>query len=852
MTSEPVTTTRSDVERATPSPALNRSTNVTEGPGWFSRSSVLRELVAVGVLVALALLVAWNRSVYDAWIGRHDILAQWVPWNTLLGDRLRDFDLPGWNPHQFSGAPIAGDPQSGWMYFPTMLTFGLIPDPIVAFKVKIGFDFVFAALSTYALARRLDMNRLGSIMAGVVFAFGPLSFHETHCCAPRALVALFIPTALLGVEVALRAASWQVRVFGLALGAFAVSQVLAAFPGQGAYDACLMISAWVVYRTLIAPPTGRPKASDRLVTMVVTGGTIMVGGVLLNLAALWPRLETYLASTIGSGGYDGVVGYDVGPYDLAGLLRRLVVDSFGSRDVTIAAGAIVLMLMAPFLARTRFAVPFFAGMTVVVLTLTLPDTPLHAVFRLFPMWYDLHIHNVPIILSVLMIGPAILAGATVDRLWSQRGRPGRAPVVFLPLILLLIAYAWFPTRGIEITPTPIVAATIVTLLVWLMVDPRWTRRLPAATRMYRAIPAAIILVTFLQPMGLEVIDSTTGESRLIRGWQGQWTPDEPVAEAAAIYTRTDGPGGSGQFLMDAQESGEHSRYISYIGTGTVDEDNPGARGYAVQRRYDPHTQAAQANGRSVYLGLYEMQGYNPIQLSRYADMVLALNGAAQDYHFADPYPPLRNETVLDMLNVGHVLIDRSLPPERRDVAAMEQNRELLYEDEWVAIYDNPGNLGPAWVTHDVIVADRQTALNRISQIGFRPDRVAVVEGDVPPIAGAPDDATGSATLVSYAPERITYTAESSHDGFLVMSEVYDEGWSAFLDGEEVPLYPTNVGLRGIALPAGTHEVELRYEPLSLRLGFAVSVVAHAVLVAALLTGAWWVVRSRRSVPHRSR
>ncbi len=813
--------------------------------GWPSRATVQRELIAIGVLAAFALLVAWNRAVFDSWIGRHDILGQWVPWTTYLGERLRAFELPGWNPHQFSGAPFAGDPQSGWMYFPTMISFGLIPDPILAYKAKVAFDFLFAALSTFALARYLGMNRLGGIMAGVVFAFGPFSFHETHCCAPRALVALFIPTALLGVEIALRASSWQVRIFGLALGAFATSQVLAAVPGQGALDACLLISAWVVYRALTAPATGRPPLRARLIALIVTGMSVMVGGVLLNLAALWPRLETYLASTIGAGVYESVIGYDVGPYDLPGLLRRLIVDSFGNRDVTIAAGALVLMMMAPFLARTRYGVPFFAATTIAILTLTLPDTPLHSVMRVIPLWYDLHIHNVPIILSVLMIGPAILAGATVDRLWAMRGRPGRAPVVFLPLILILFAYAWLPTRGIEITATPIVAATIVTFLVWLMVDTRWVRRFPSAGRLYRAIPAAIILVTFLQPMGMELIDGATGESRLIRGWQGQWTPTERVADAADTYVNTDGPGGSGQFLLDRQRVDGQTRYLSYIGTGTVDENNPGARGYAVQRRYDPHTQAAQTNGRSIYLGLYETQGYNPIQLDRYADMTLALNGAPQDYHFADPYPPFRNETVLDMLNVGHVLVDRSLPEAREDVAAITQGRDLLYEDEWVAIYDNPGNLGPAWVTHEIVVADHVTALNRISQVGFRPDRVAVVEGNPAPLPDAPADATGTISITSFAPERITYDAATSHDGFMVMSENYDTGWRAYLDGEEVPVYPTNVGLRGIALPAGEHQVELRYEPLSLRLGFVVSLVAHVALVAALLVGAWWAIGARR-------
>ena len=804
-----------------------------------------REAIPLAVLVALALLLAWNRAVYDVWLGRHDILAQWLPWNDLLGQLLRSFSLPGWNPHQFSGAPFAGDAQSGWMYFPTMIPFTLWDDPLVAFKVKVAFDLVFAVSTTYALARVLGIGALGAMTAAIVFAFGPLSYNETHCCTVRSLVALWIPTAFLGVELALRGRSWQVRVMGLAIGAFGVSQIFAGFPGQGALDASLLLSAWIVYRAALAPPSGRPAIARRLANMALTGLIVFAGAVLLDLAALWPRLEVYLQSTIAVNGYGDVIGYDVGPYDLPGLLRRLLVDAQGSRDVTVAAGAVVLALLAPFLARRRFGVPFFAGMTLAVLSLSLSSSPLLPILRLVPMWDELHRHNVPIVLSVLMVGPAILAGATVDRLWAIRGRLQLAPLVFLPLVLILTVYAWVAARGIMVTPTPVIAAVLVTILLWLIVDDRWVARLPHTARLYRVLPVAILVVVYLQPMGLELIDGATGQSRFIRDWQSQYTPSPGAASAAEVYTRSDGPGGSGEFLREKQREGGHFRYVSYVGTGMVDGDNPGARGTLVQRRYDPHTQALQSNGRSIYLGLYETQSYNPIQLSRYADLMTAVNGGSQDYHFADLFPPGGQLGLLDVLDVGYVLVDKSLPPDRADVRALTAGRDKVFEDVYVSIWDNRGNLGPAWITHQVVATNREAARNRISQIGFRPAELAVVEGNVAAMAAADGDAEGSVALTSYAAQRITYDATTSKDGFLVMSEIYEPGWKAYLDGESVPIYPTDIALRGIELPAGSHTVELRYEPLSLRLGFAVSFVAHALLVGVLAMGTVQFYRSRR-------
>ena len=69
---------------------------------------------------------------------------------------------------------------------------------------------------------------------------------------------------------------------------------------------------------------------------------------------------------------------------------------------------------------------------------------------------------------------------------------------------------------------------------------------------------------------------------------------------------------------------------------------------------------------------------------------------------------------------------------------------------------------------------------------------------------------------------MTIRTETAAPGFLVVSEVYEQGWRGYVDGEPVEVLPTNHALRGVAVPAGEHEVELRYEPRSLRLGLWIS------------------------------
>ena len=64
--------------------------------------------------VCLAVLVLNIRQGYDLY--RLDILTFYIPWYEYLGEHIRKLDIPGWLPFTMSGAPFAGDPQSGWGY----------------------------------------------------------------------------------------------------------------------------------------------------------------------------------------------------------------------------------------------------------------------------------------------------------------------------------------------------------------------------------------------------------------------------------------------------------------------------------------------------------------------------------------------------------------------------------------------------------------------------------------------------------------------------------------------------------------------------------------------------------------
>jgi hypothetical protein len=113
--------------------------------------------------------------------------------------------------------------------------------------------------------------------------------------------------------------------------------------------------------------------------------------------------------------------------------------------------------------------------------------------------------------------------------------------------------------------------------------------------------------------------------------------------------------------------------------------------------------------------------------------------------------------------------------------------------------------------------------------------------------------TEGAPQATFADDRIVVRVEpAQEDRFLVLNELYHPGWRAWIDGKPVPIYPTNVVMRGIVVPAGATTVELRFVPL-LASWTGVAVYAFGIALAA---GLWWVLRrgwlDRLLAPGRSR
>ncbi len=218
-------------------------------------------------------------------------------------------------------------------------------------------------------------------------------------------------------------------------------------------------------------------------------------------------------------------------------------------------------------------------------------------------------------------------------------------------------------------------------------------------------------------------------------------------------------------------------------------------------------------------------GYSPVKLRRYQDLIerylrdeiktLILRMKSME-SVADYRAALEEIPILNALNTKYFIVDGGRDPLLNSKAMgnawfVQSGRRAGTPDEEIAL-----------------LAD--TPLRRVAVLG--PD-----VGDV--LIPSPADSVNSdgIRLTSYAPNELHYHYHADSPRAAVFSEVYYPGWKAWLeDGTGVDVFRTDWTLRGAVLPAGEHDLVMRFDPPSYALGSRISRICSALLYLTLLLG----------------
>lgn len=187
-----------------------------------------------------------------------------------------------------------------------------------------------------------------------------------------------------------------------------------------------------------------------------------------------------------------------------------------------------------------------------------------------------------------------------------------------------------------------------------------------------------------------------------------------------------------------------------------------------------------------------------------------------------------NMQVYNMLNTKYFIVTN--PQDRQPVAQL-----------------NPDALGPAWLVKTIKYvnnADEEMA----ALDTFNPkDTVIIDKREESKVAFATQfDSAGTIKLVQNLNDKINYEFNAAGNQFVVFSEVYyPAGWKAFIDGKESPIVRVNYTLRGLAVPAGKHAIEFRFEPEDYVTGDRISLIAGIISILALAGGCFYLWRESK-------
>ena len=135
-----------------------------------------------------------------------------------------------------------------------------------------------------------------------------------------------------------------------------------------------------------------------------------------------------------------------------------------------------------------------------------------------------------------------------------------------------------------------------------------------------------------------------------------------------------------------------------------------------------------------------------------------------------------------------------------------------------------------------IATNDQQTMELLPSPGFDPAQAVIVaaETGLAPSASAGAVDAGQVEFVSYAPKRIALRAVAAAPAVLLLNDKWDANWKVRVDGQPAQLLRCNFLMRGVQVPAGTHQVVFSYEPMNLGLYVSLAAIAAALILCGLL------------------
>lgn len=787
-------------------------------------------------LFALPFVFFWRETLGWTTLGDKDAVFWFYPAYQSVAGHLKQGHLPLLTPYLYCGSPLLAEWQAGvfdplnWIYL-----FGLSSRTLT---LTLQLSFALAMIAMFAFARSLGLGRRASIVAAIIYSLS--GFAVGRAIYPGFLhIFALAPLALCFTERLYKSGRWRDCIGGALIIAW---QVFAAHPQPLVYSS-LLASAYALYCAFF-----RGNAGRRSFAFLAKFSVLFLGGAGLAAVQLFPAAEFARESVRREWPFELFTLHSLHPASLAttlvpffhgegkGIFHQPYWGPYWhNNEGQIYFGVIALSLAiagAVMAWRDRENTGRFWSLVAIAGTILAMGRYSGPIAKL--------LFHVPILSQFrspnrhwleVTVAAAVLAGLAVDRLLRAEAKQMARVIVATAIALAGIC-----------------AAMAGFVLKWPQTAEGLLRSLPDLA----ALPPG-----FLQSAGAEFLaPALAGVCAAIVLGIFVWRPLHRASYAIllglliadfhvyALYAPINNPAkletligkAMPPALAAAQSERDPIRYHIMLDASTGEFNPFWFYGHEMATGYDPLL----SQQRKIFLGIDEAgRTFNESML------------ASQD-------------RTLDLLNVRYVLVrDRSATPldPARWTELPTRSEVPPYKD--YRVFENRRARPRAWLVDRVEVNWEGDQHKKIrGQIaGFDPSSAALVEpvqeGTEPwyrqyELHAESPAQQGTARILQRSPGHILIETQSARPSILILSEIAQSGWKAFVDGRPAPWHRVDFLLRSVALETpGKHTVEFIYDPGSVKAGMIVSVITALGLLLL------WVrtrprVRTQRSQERQER
>lgn len=723
-----------------------------------------------------------------------DVIKSLIPWKYFVVESLKRFEIPFWNPYNFSGNPFMANFQSG-VFYPLNFIF-LVFDFLSAWTV---FIFLIPFLSSYFMylfLKELRLSTVSSIFSGIVFAFSSYTVVWLQY-GNIGHTFLWLPLALLITE---KIAKKTQVLYILYLILVLWLSFLAGYI-QGYFYLMLMVVVYFVGRSFLLQTLSLEK-----IFLFFPG---VVFPVVLSLFQLLPTLELFQHSTRGN--------YSL--WQIEKLLNPIwyaitvvAPDFFGNpatrnhwffgtyieRVSYFGAIPLVLALYALFNWKKRKEILVFAAIFFLAFILA-TDLFLTKFFYLIPM--PVLSTAVPTrILALFIFCGSVLSAFGLDFFLEKHNKKSLYTVILSIFAVLFLSWVftflgprifvkepWVSYLSVSqknlILPTAFIALFYIIVFVYL--------HLKKETLKWVILGGIFIVTAF-------------DLSRFFH----KITPFSPKT---FFYPQT-------PIISQLQKLEGIDRFWGY-GSGYIESNFQ-----TIDKTFSP-------------------EGVDPLHIKAYAEVLAASKDGKipsvlprPDANIAPGYGPSDlsqnryRQKILNMLGVKYIF-HKDYEPKTQ--AFDERSFQMLWQEKPFSIYENKNSAGRFFLTTDYLIAkSKEGFLKAFFSDTFDESKTIILGEDTQIPKGS--SLSAWVKLTRYEPNHIKFTTKTDKEALLFLSDNYYPGWKAKVDDKETKIYAANHAFRAIVIPKGQHQVTMIYAPLSFRVGLITSLISGFLLLVFLM------------------